>query len=424
MTPFFKKLLTTNWLMLATIIGLWVFGLHAIRIAVESNPSEAIQNTWRSQMHYGLVGIAVYLGVSMVDYRWLRWVAAPAYLVSVGLLVAALLFGQEINNTKGWLAIGGFKFQPSQLAIAGCVVAASVTFSELRKLHPFFKNHFLNLTLLGVLTGIPFLLVLLQGDVGSALVWIPVAAAIGIVARIPFRHLVMVALLALIAIPPFYFFALNDARRSRIEVFLAMAQDKPVDIRNEGYSAHNISMAVGSGGWSGFENNATKATEAEQVLDPALRESRIDERLTSVHEQGLISLNAAHSDFIFAVIAERYGFVGSTLLILAFALLLLQILVTAFWSRDAIGRILCAAVALLLFAHVFQNIGMTLLIMPITGIPLPFISHGGTFLLTLFGLLGLVQSVWVHRDIEPDDKEAAERERLIRKTRSRLHPEL
>lgn len=410
--------------MLATIIGLWVFGLHAIRIAGEGNPSEVIQNAWRPQMHYGLVGIALYIAVSMVDYRWLKWIAAPAYLVSVGLLVASLLFGEEINNTKGWLNVGGFMFQPSQIAIAGCMVAAAATFSELRKLHPFFKNHFLNLTLLGLLTGIPFLLVLLQGDVGSALVWIPVAASIGIIARIPFRHLIMVALIAMIAIPPFYFFALNDARRSRIEVFLAMLQDKPVDIQNEGYSAHNISMAVGSGGWSGFQSNASKATEAEQVLDPKLRESRIDERLTSVHQQGLISLNAAHSDFIFAVIAERYGFVGSMLLILTFGLLLVQVLFTAFWSRDALGRIFCTAVTLLIFAHLFQNVGMTLLIMPITGIPLPFISHGGTFLLTLFGLLGLVQSVWIHRNVEPEDKEAIERERIIRETRSRLRPDL
>lgn len=405
--------------MLATIIGLWIFGLNAIRIAGETNPSEFIQNTWRSQLNYGLVGIAIYLAVSFVDYKWLRWVAIPSFIVSIGLLAASLIFGVEINDTKGWLIIGSFQFQPSQPAIAGAIVAASVAFADLRKLHPFFKNHFFNLMLLGVTTGIPFVLVLLQGDVGSALVWIPLAAAIGIVGRIPFRHLAIVALLAIMVTPFFYFFGLSEERQSRIKVYLDMLQDKPVDIRDEGYAAHNVSTAVGSGGLTGFQANSARTTEAEQVLDPALRDDRIKKRGASMHEQGLIPRNTAHSDFIFAVIGERYGFRGSALLILAFLLLLVQTLFTAFCARDATGRIFAAATTMLLFAHMFQNIGMTLLLMPITGIPLPFVSHGGTFLITIMGMLGIVQSIWIHRYEQPEKEEV---ERTVREARTRLQP--
>lgn len=405
--------------MFATIIGLWIFGVNAIRIAGETNPSEVIQNAWRSQLNYGLVGIVIYLGVSLVDYKWLRWVALPSFIVSIGLLAAALIFGEEINDTRGWLVIGSIQFQPSQPAIAGAIVAASVAFADLRKLHPSLKNHFFNLMLLGIMTGIPFALVLLQGDVGSALVWIPLAAAIGIVGRIPFRHLAIVALLAVMVTPFFYFFGLSEQRQSRIEVYLDMLQDKPVDIRGEGYAAHNISTAVGSGGLTGFQDNSARATEAEQVIDPALRDDRIKKRGASMHEQGLIPRNTAHSDFIFAVIGERYGFRGSALLILAYLLLLIQTLFTAFCARDATGRIFAAATTILLFAHIFQNIGMNLLLMPITGIPLPFVSHGGTFLITIMGMLGIVQSIWIHRYEEPEKEQT---ERTVRDARTRLQP--
>ncbi len=419
MTPLFRKILSANWLMLATIIGLWIFGLNAIRIAGETNPSEVIQNAWRSQLNYGLIGIVIYLGVSFVDYKWLRWVAIPSFLVSIGLLAAALIFGEEINDTKGWLIIGSFQFQPSQPAIAGAIVAASVAFAELRNLHPILKNHFVNLALLGIVTGIPFALVLKQGDVGSALVWIPVAAAIGIVGRIPFRHLAIVALIGVMVLPLFYFFGLSEQRQSRISVYLDMLQDKPVDIRGEGYAAHNISTAVGSGGLTGFKANSARATEAEQVLDPALRDDRIKKRDASMHEQGLIPRNTAHSDFIFGVIGERYGFRGAALLILAYLLLLIQTLFAAFCARDDTGRIFAAATTMLLFAHIFQNIGMHLLIMPITGIPLPFVSHGGTFLITIMGMLGIVQSIWIHRYEEPEKEEA---ERTVREARTRMQP--
>ena len=94
MTPLFRKILSANWLMLATIIGLWIFGVNSIRIAGETHPSEFIQNAWRSQLNYGLVGIVIYLAVSFVDYKWLRWVAIPSFIVSIGLLAASLMFGE------------------------------------------------------------------------------------------------------------------------------------------------------------------------------------------------------------------------------------------------------------------------------------------------------------------------------------------
>ena len=121
-----------------------------------------------------------------------------------------------------------------------------------------------------------------------------------------------------------------------------------------------------------------------------------------MHDKGFIPRDTAHNDYIFAVIAEELGFRGSLLLLTAFALLLIQGLFIAFYSRDVSGRLLVCLIVALFFAHVFESIGMCVLIMPITGIPLPLVSYSGTFVVICMFLLGLVQSVWIHRNRKPE----------------------
>ena len=136
-------------------------------------------------------------------------------------------------------------------------------------------------------------------------------------------------------------------------------------------------MAVGKAGWKGAGHGSTSKD--------------------SLHHRKDIPWKTAHNDYIFAVIAEEQGFRGSLLLLTGFALLLIQCLFIAFYSRDFAGQIIAAGVVGLLFAHIFENIGMCVSIMPITGIPLPLISYSGTFVVICMFLLGLVQSIWVHR---------------------------
>jgi rod shape determining protein RodA len=154
-----------------------------------------------------------------------------------------------------------------------------------------------------------------------------------------------------------------------------MLAGKPVDTQGDAYAAHYIIQAVGSGGLAGKGFLAPK----------------------TINNLGFIPKRTAINDFIFAVLAEEWGFYVTAALLAAFALLLIQCLFVALYSRDTVGRLICAGVAGLFFAHIFQHVGMNLLIMPITGIPLPFISYGGTFLLICMFLCGMVQSVWVHR---------------------------
>ena len=160
-----------------------------------------------------------------------------------------------------------------------------------------------------------------------------------------------------------------------------MLQGKKVNILAEAYSAYNNLLAIGSGGWSGkgFKNPE------------------------SINNKGFISPDTAINDFIFPVLSEEHGFRGSIMLLGGFMLLLLQCIYVAFYSRDMMGRLLVVGVVGLLFAHIYQNVGMNLLLMPITGIPLPFISYGGTFMVVILFLMGLVQSVWVHR-IDPEER--------------------
>jgi rod shape determining protein RodA len=162
-----------------------------------------------------------------------------------------------------------------------------------------------------------------------------------------------------------------------------MVQGREVDISGDAYAPHNVSMAVGKAGWKGVGWKAT----AEKG---------------SLHDKGFIPLETAHNDYIFAVIAEELGFRGSILLLTAFTLLLIQGLFIAFYSRDVSGRLLVCLVVALFFAHIFESIGMCVLIMPITGIPMPLVSYSGTFVVICMFLLGLVQSVWIHRNWKPE----------------------
>jgi rod shape determining protein RodA len=171
----------------------------------------------------------------------------------------------------------------------------------------------------------------------------------------------------------------SDRGPARIDLWLRMLQGQEVDTQDEGYSAHYATMAVGKAGWKGVGWGA-----------PAER--------NSLFAKGYPSKTTTHNDYIFVVIGEELGFRGSLLLLSAYAVLLTQCLFVAFYSRDMMGRLLVSLVIALFFAHVFESIGMCVLLLPITGIPMPLVSYSGTFVVICMFLLGLVQSVWIHRN--------------------------
>lgn len=368
-----------NWVLVLTMYGLLIFGVFAIESAARHLPGggalyAGLQKKWI------IVGTLVYFGAALSDYRWIRWLGPPFYVVSLGLILWALKNDDPVHQ----LHFGSFSFQPVQLGVAAGIVLTSSLLQDLPRLARIFEAPFAKLAVIGALTGVPFLMVVKMGDMGSALVWLPVALVTMIVCVVPFRHLMLLMFIGIGLLPIIYFAVLplvSERGTQRIELWLDMLQEREVDITGPAYAPYYVSMAVGKAGWSGIGWNAS----AERG---------------SLHAKRFIPWETAHNDFIFAVIAEEQGFRGSLLLITAFALLLIQCLFVAFYSRDVSGRVLVAGVVALVFAHVFENIGMCVNLMPITGIPLPLISYSGTFVVIAMFLLGLVQSVWIHRNTE------------------------
>lgn len=375
MTPLFRKFLGLNWMLFANVMALLVFGVFAVYSAGWMRDDLDLATKWRDQVYWILLGLVFFFAAALIDYKWINYLGIPIYIVATALLIYTTFFGEEINNTRAWLDLGPVLLQPSQLAIAAGIIALALILCTMHKIHPILRNPAIRLAVTGIVAAIPFLFVLYQGDFGSALVWVPVYGAMILIGNIPFRYLIVIILTVTMFLPFAFFFGLKDYQKKRITVQIDMLQGNEVDVLNEAYSAYNNLLAIGSGGWGGkgFKNPDT------------------------INNKGFISPDTAINDFIFAVLAEEHGFRGALLMIGGFMLLLLQCVYVAFYSRDMLGRLVVVGVVGLIFAHVYQNVGMNLLIMPITGIPLPFISYGGTFMVVTLFLMGLVQSVWIHR---------------------------
>jgi len=376
MTPLLRKLIGTNWVLVLTMYGLLIFGLFAIESAARHLPGggEAFADM---QKRWVLIGSAVYWVVALVDYRWIRWLGIPFYAVGVGLMLVALGQGSEEHQIRMF----GFAFQPTQVMIAGGIVLSASLVQDFGLLHRWLRAPLVKIAVIGGLCGVPFLMVVKVGDMGSALVWVPVAASLLLVSGVPFRYLMLLGSLGAMFMAVVYFVVLPVASprgAKRIDLYLDMLHGKPVDIAGDAYAPYYVSMAVGKSGWSGigFRANAARG---------------------SLHDKGFIPKNTAHNDFIFAVVSEEQGFRGSLLMITVYTALLVSALYVGFYARDPAGRMLVGGVVGLFFAHIFENIGMCVLLTPITGIPLPLISYSGTFVLISMFLLGLVQSVWIHR---------------------------
>jgi len=375
-----------NWVMVLVMYALLIFGVFMIESSARHLPisAEKLKEFGSAGAQYAdmqkkwiLFGSVAYFVAAFIDYKWIRWLGIPLYIASLGLMLMAMQADDDVHR----LTIAGLSFQPAQLGVTSGIIMIAWLMQDLPRLHHRLGNPLIRIAVIGVVSAIPFLLVMKMGDMGSALVWIPVVVVALLISGIPFRILSFIGLFSAGILPIMYFVVLplvSERGPERIDLWLRMMQGQEVDIKGDGYAPHNVSMAVGKAGWKGLGWMAT----SEQG---------------SLHDKRFIPHLTAHNDFIFAVIAEELGFRGALLLVLAFALLLIQGLFIGFYSRDVSGRLIVCMVVALFFAHIFENIGMCVLLMPITGIPLPLVSYSGTFVVICMFLLGLVQSVWVHR---------------------------
>lgn len=366
MTPLFRKFLGLHWPLFGLMILLTAVGIVAVYSATYMREAEYLATSWRRQTMWALISLVFFFGASLIDYHWIKWGALPLYVLSLATLVAVLLFGTTVFGATRWISLGPLSFQPSQLSILAGLLMMALALSQFRRWHPL-----LRIALCGAISAAPVLLILRQPDLGSVLVWGPMALALLFLGRLPLRYLVALSLLAVMFIPLVVVFGLKSYQQDRILAFL----NPDVDPQGIGWNINQLLIAVGSGGWEG------KGFLAENTQNYL----------------GFLPATAVHNDFIFAVIAEEHGFRGAVVMLILFAVLLLFGLQIVYCAKDDFGVLIGGGIVALFFAHIFLNVGMNVGITPITGLPLPFISYGGTFMLMTMFLMGLLQSIWVHR---------------------------
>jgi rod shape determining protein RodA len=367
MTPFLRKLLGLNWLLLVNMLALAIFGVIAIYSATYMREDSLSAEFWRKQANWVAVGFFAFMVTSLIDYRWIRLGALPMYLAGLAFLILTKFMGTKVYGSRSWLHLGPINFQPAQLAVVAGIMVLALFLSQFREMHPM-----LRLLLSGVIVGAPCLLILMQPDLGETIIWGPVLLALLFVGGIPLRYLICILLIVATALPLAANLGLKPYQQDRLTAFV----HPEIDPRGASWAINQSLIAIGSGGWSG---KGFKAPNTQIEL-------------------GFLPATAVHNDYIFSAIGEQWGFVGGMFLIGAFALLLLTCLFVAFFAGDQFGLLLVIGVTALIFTHVFQNVGMTISMLPITGVPLPLISYSGSFVLMIMFGLGIVNSVWVHRN--------------------------
>jgi rod shape determining protein RodA len=350
-------------LQLATFAGLLVaVGLvMAYTNSVEngSSPLEAGTTFTRGLMWAGIAAITFILATGF-DYRWLKTLSWPVYALQLGLLLLTLAIGDGIGGSARWINIGPLTFQFSELAkILMIIVLSQYLASRQARLDSL-------RAILGacVLVGPPLILVMLQPDLGTSLVFAAILAGMLWMSGASLRWLGALAAGVIAMVPIAWNYILLDYQKERLTSFL----NPTPDITGSGYQLYQSQIAVGSGGW--FGRGLTNGTQAQGDFLPVQT-----------------------TDFVFSVLAEELGFVGGLVLFTLFALLLWRVLMAGWRSRDPFGTMFAAGVASMILFQLIVNVGMVMGIMPITGIPLPFVTHGGASLVSMAIGLGVLQSI-------------------------------
>jgi rod shape determining protein RodA len=382
-------------LQLAALFGLMLLGTAFVYSATMVNESAAgaplYRQDWFRQVVWYALGVGAAVAICCVDYRTVaRW-AFVLYWGTILLLVLVLIFGTVRLGARRWFDLGFFSLQPSEFAKLAFILAMANFLSrppdELRAGTNFWKA-------VGMMV-IPFALIMKEPDLGSALVLLPTGLMMMFVAGTPKVHLVrllagagIVAALFLVDVfwaPAKWQIKFQDYQARRLKVYFGIPYSDPTlskadneRLRKQQFDdSHNVRQAaisVGSGGLMG--------KGWRQGTQNAL---------------GYLPRAVAHNDFIFSVIAEEEGFVGSVIVLTLYGLILFDGIRIAGQARDRLGKLVAVGVVTLLFSHVFINIGMNIRIMPVTGVPLPLLSYGGSSVLGSLIAMGMLQNVYIYR---------------------------
>lgn len=357
----FRKL---NWVLLSATILLTLLGLLVLYSSSIKAQSLASEIDASRQVLYVIVGVVFLLLLARSDYRLLRQYSSPLYITMLVLLLAVKFFGRTAFGATRWITLGFFQFQPTEFAKLALIIVLARFFADNYERSNDWRTLVTSLLLLAP----PLVLVLIQPDLGSALVFAVIWLVMVLCTKFRKRYLLYgaggVLLLTPLIIP-----RLLPYQRKRLETLF----NPSADPLGTGYNVTQSKIAVGSGGWFG-------------------------KGLSAGSQSQLNFLPSQHTDFIFAVLAEKLGFLGSALMVGLFVVLCVQIVKIGQNARDRFGSFLCIGIVGMILFHVLINVGMNMGIMPVTGIPLPFLSAGGSSMLVSLMCIGVVQSIAARSD--------------------------
>ncbi|MCS6801290.1 MAG: rod shape-determining protein RodA [Chloroflexota bacterium] len=358
---------TMDPLIVAAMAGLIVLGLVLIYSASATGEwarGPLVDHPMVRQLFYAAIGFGALLLAMMLDYRLLGRAAPVLYALAVLALIAVLVVGQESYGAKRWINLPVVQFQPSEFSKLVLIITLAKFFADregsVRSLR--------TLTLSLLLAVIPMGLIFLEPDVGTTLVVGAIWLGMALMSGIPLRYFGILTLAGLIVLPLIYEFALQDYQRARIETFL----DPERDPLGRSYNLIQAEISIGSGGFFGKGLMAGTQTQ-------------------------LNYLRVQTTDFIFSVLGEELGFLGGVLLLGLFTVILLRAIGAAERARDPFARLLVSGICIMLLVQTTINIAVNTRLIPATGVPLPFISAGGTSLITCMIAIGLIESVAARR---------------------------
>ncbi len=390
-----KKESRLMWLLIFAIAGLMVVGVTFVYSASETNEALSSLPFYRQryfmQIVWYVLGVIAAVTVCLVSYHTIvRW-SYLIYWLMIGLLFFVLIFGVKRYGGTRWFDFGFFQFQPSEFAKIAFIVAfanyLSRPIEELKK--PKILWQALGMAFL------PFILILKEPDLGSAIVFMPVCLAMMYIAEVPtrfVRNLIIITvavgglfLVDVLFAPPNWQIKLHDYQKRRLLVFFgkdyAPAEATPAERKrlqlqqlNDSYNIRQALISVGSGG----------------ILGKGWRQG-------TQTALGYLPRAVAHNDFIFSVIAEESGFVGGLIVVALYGVILFSGITIASRAGDRLGKMIAVGIVVLIFSHVFVNIGMNIRIVPVTGIPLPLVSYGGSSAICFMVAAGLLQNIYQNR---------------------------
>lgn len=317
---------------------------------------------FEKQAAFAAAGAIIFFAVSMIDYRAIKNYTGIIYMIACIILILVVATGKNIRGTSGWFELGFVNLQPSEFVKIAMIIIIAKYFTKIE----IYVNSLKKALVSGAYVLIPVSLIMMQPDMGSAIIIICIWISMLILSGMNRKYILYISIIAVIMSGIGWNYALKDYQKNRILAFF----NSEYDPMGAGYNVRQSIIAIGSGNIWG-------------------------KGLGHGSQSQLNFLPEKHTDFIFAVIAEEMGFVGIVLVICLYGVIFYRLLKIAEEAEDNFGKYLVLGTSLLIFFHVVINIGMNMGVMPVTGIPLPLVSYGGSSLVSLMIMLGIVQSVYV-----------------------------